>query len=174
VTGPVVVLVGPPGAGKTTVGEALSQRLGVALRDTDHDIEMAQGETVQDIFVTRGEPHFRELEEHAVAVALEEHAGVLALGGGAVLSEATRRLLHDRTVVFLDVSLSGAASRVGLGAGRPLLLGNVRSQLKSLLDARRPLYAEVADLTVDTDELDPAGVAEVIVDWLAKRSEEDA
>lgn len=165
-TAPLVVLVGPPGAGKTTVGHELATRLGATLRDTDADVEQSEGVTVQDLFVTHGEAYFRALEEQAVAVALAEHSGVLSLGGGAVLSEATRALLADHRVVFLDVSLSGAASRVGLGAGRPLLLGNVRAQLKALLDARRPVYAEVADLTVDTDDRGPDEVAELIVTWL--------
>lgn len=157
---PVVVLVGPPGAGKTTVADALAVRWGVAVRDTDRDIEAAEGATVQEIFIDHGEQHFRALEEAAVAAALAGHDGVLALGGGAVLSEGTRDLLVGHVVVFLDVGLSAAASRVGLGAGRPLLLGNVRSQLKSLMDARRPLYAEVAEHTVVTDDLDAQQVAD--------------
>lgn len=165
-TGPRVVLVGPPGAGKTTTGQVLATRLGLAVRDTDEDIATAAGAVVQEIFVEHGEAHFRALEEKAVATALGEHEGVLSLGGGAVLSDATRAALADHPVVFLDISLSGAARRVGLGAGRPLLLGNVRSQLKALLDARRPLYTEVAGLTVATDDLTPDEVADRIAGWL--------
>lgn len=166
---PRVVLIGPPGAGKTTVGRRIAERLSVAVRDTDHDVETSQGVTVQDLFVTHGESYFRALEEQAVSAALDSHDGVLSLGGGAVLSERTRTALASHTVVFLDVGLAAAVKRVGLGAGRPLLLGNVRAQLKGLLDARRPLYSEVASVTMVTDELDPSAVADQIVDWLEGR-----
>lgn len=160
--GPAVVLVGPPGAGKSTVGGILAGRWSVDVRDTDSDIEAAQGKTVAEIFFDAGEAVFRELERDAVAEALSTHRGVLALGGGAVTSESTRELLGGHRVVFLDVGLSEAASRVGLGGTRPLLLGNVRGRLKALLDARRPLYASVATHTVGTDALNPEAVADEI------------
>ncbi len=168
--GPRVVLVGPPGAGKTTVGELLASRLGVALRDTDADIVESEGRSIQDIFVTDGEPAFRALEERAVAAALAEHEGVLSLGGGAVLSSRTREALAGHRVVFLDVGLSGATSRVGMGAARPLLLGNVRSRLKQLLDERRPVYTEVATATVVTDDLSPDEVADAVLGAIEENS----
>lgn len=161
--GPVLVLVGPPGAGKTTVADAVAARWDVSVRDTDHDIEAASGVTVQEIFIDHGEQHFRALEEEAVAAALAEHRGVLSLGGGAILSETTRAALAGHTVVFLDIGLATAAARVGLGAGRPLLLGNVRSQLKSLMDARRPFYTAVATHVVVTDDLAVDAVADRVV-----------
>ena len=157
---PVVVLVGPPGAGKTTVAQALADGLGVSFRDTDQDIEAREGTSVQDIFVDHGEAHFRALEEKAVAAALADHDGVLALGGGAVLSAATREQLAQHRVLFLDVSLPAAVARVGMNGNRPLLLGNVRAQMKNLLDQRRPLYSEVARFTIVTDDLDSAQVAD--------------
>jgi shikimate kinase len=160
---PVVVLVGPPGAGKTTVARRVATRLGLVFRDTDLDVEEIAGTSVQDLFVEHGEQHFRALEEQAVATALAEHDGVLALGGGAVLSQASRDLLRQHRVVFLDTGLAAAVSRVGLNGNRPLLLGNVRSQMKGLMDRRRPLYAEVARHTILTDSLDAPQVVEQVL-----------
>lgn len=167
-TRPVVVVVGPPGAGKTTVAGLLAERLGVQVRDTDQDVEAAEGETVQDIFVGRGEPVFRRLEAAAVADALRTHDGVLALGGGAVMDDGTRALLADHTVVHLDVGLAQAAARVGMNSGRPLLLGNIRGQLKALMDSRRPLYREVATFTVDTNDLAPDEVVDRVLAELGR------
>jgi shikimate kinase len=154
------------GAGKSTVGALLAERLGVAFRDTDADIEAAAGRSVSDIFVESGEQHFRTLERDAVARALGSHDGVLALGGGAVLDEQTRALLAGHRVVFLRVGLSAAADRVGLGVSRPLLLGNVRGTIKRLLDERTPVYEAVATSVVDTDDRTPDEVVAEIASLL--------
>jgi shikimate kinase len=171
----MIVLVGPMGAGKTTVGALVADRLGAAVRDTDHDVEAASGRTISDIFVEDGEEAFRALERAAVADALATHDGVLTLGGGAVLDAGTRELLAGHDVVFLRVGLADAVKRVGLGTGRPLLLGNVRARIKTLLDERTPVYESVATLVVDTDGRSPEDVAEEIVAALAgaARSEEE-
>jgi shikimate kinase len=165
---PLVVLVGPPGAGKTTVGGLLAERLGVGLRDTDADVEESTGATIPDLFVDHGEAYFRTLERHAVATALTEHEGVLSLGGGAVLDAGTREALRGHRVVFLDVGLAEAVRRIGLGVSRPLLLGNVRAQLKALLDERRPMYEAVAWRTVDTDGQTPEQIVDDIASALTR------
>jgi shikimate kinase len=159
---PRIVLVGPMGAGKSTVAALLADAWGVTARDTDTDVEALEGRSVSDIFVDSGEAHFRDLERKAVAEALATHEGVLSLGGGAVLDPATRDLLAGHTVVFLKVGLSEAVKRVGLGSSRPLLLGNVRSRIKALLAERTPIYESVATLTVDTDGRPPDEVAAAI------------
>ena len=163
---PRVVLVGVPGSGKTTVGQLLAERLGVGFRDTDQDVERTEGRSVPDIFVEDGEPYFRSLERAAVATALAEHDGVLALGGGAVLDEGTRALLVEQPTVWLQVGASAGAHRVGLDVPRPVLLGNVRSRMVALLNERSPLYDAVARLRVDTETRTPDDVVDAIVEGL--------
>jgi shikimate kinase len=165
---PRAVLVGPMGAGKTTVAGILAETWDVAVRDTDQDVEAAEGRAISDIFVDSGEAEFRRLERDAVAAALATHDGVLALGGGAVLDAGTRELLAGHEVVFLRVGLSDAVKRVGLGTSRPLLLGNVRGQIKALLDERTPVYESVASVVVDTDGRTPEDVAREIDAALAR------
>lgn len=162
-TGPRVVLVGPMGAGKSTVARVLAERWGLEVRDTDADVERSEGRPISDIFVDSGEEYFRDREVDAVTTALAEHPGVLALGGGAVLDPRTQESLRGHTVVFLNVGLSEAVRRVGLGVGRPLLLGNVRGRVKQLLDERTPVYTSVATVVVDTDERSPDEVADAII-----------
>ncbi len=159
---PLVVLVGPPGSGKTTVGRLLAERRQVGFRDTDADVEAEAGTAIAEIFVDRGEAVFRELEREAVQRALAEHDGVLAVGGGAVTDAGTRSALASQRVVFLEVGLSDAVARVGLNRDRPLLLGNPRAQLRVMLEQRRALYEQVASVTVSTDGRTPAEVADAV------------
>ncbi|MGW6027052.1 shikimate kinase [Streptomyces sp. NPDC055099] len=166
-TGPQIVLVGPMGVGKSTVGALLAERLGTVYRDTDADIVAAQGREIAEIFVDEGEPHFRELERQAVRTALAEHEGVLALGGGAILDESTRALLvAPLPVVYLSMDVEEAVKRTGLNVARPLLAVNPRKQWRELMDARRHLYAEVARAVVATDDRTPEEVAQAVLDAL--------
>lgn len=160
---PRAVIVGPPGSGKTTVGSLLAQALGVSFRDTDTDIVERAGKPIPDIFVDDGEERFRALEREAVAAALSDHDGVLALGGGAVLAESTREMLAGHTVVYLSVDLSNAVARVGLDQGRPLLAMNPRATLRFLMEQRKPLYEQVAAHTIDTSGRTPEDVIDEIV-----------
>lgn len=164
--GPLIVLVGPMGSGKSTVGELLAQRLDVPYRDTDADIVAVEGREIADIFIDAGEPYFRELERAAVREAVVGHRGVLALGGGAILDDATRELLAGLPVVYLSLEAEEAVRRVGLNQARPLLAVNPRRQWRELMDARRPLYTEVARVVVATDERTPEEVAQAVLDAL--------
>ncbi|MFF8833011.1 shikimate kinase [Streptomyces sp. NPDC015131] len=165
-TGPLVVLVGPMGSGKSTVGALLAERLGVPYRDTDADIVAAEGREISDIFVEDGEEHFRALERAAVRDAVAGHTGVLALGGGAVLDAGTRELLTGLPVAYLSMDVEEAVRRVGLNTARPLLAVNPRRQWRELMEARRPLYTEVARVAVATDDRTPEEVAQAVLDAL--------
>jgi shikimate kinase len=156
---PVCVLVGVMGAGKSTVGALLAERLGVGFHDVDVAIEAAAGKPISEIFIDEGEEHFRAVERAAVADALASVDGVLALGGGAIMAEETRDALAGHTVVYLSVEFADAIKRVGLGQGRPLLTLNPRATLKHLLDQRRPLYEKVATHVVPTDGRTPEEIA---------------
>jgi shikimate kinase len=164
---PKAVVIGPPGSGKTTVGELLAERLGVTFRDTDHDVEAAAGKPIGEIFIDDGEEHFRALERAAVRDALATHEGVVALGGGAVLDAATQAELAGLPVVYLEVGLSDAVKRVGLASARPLLVLNPRSQFRKLMEERRPIYEGLASVQVKTDDRDPADVVDEVVKGLA-------
>ena len=163
-----VVLVGPPGSGKSTVGAALAELLGLPLHDTDAAVEASQGRTISDIFVEDGEPAFRALERAEVARALAEDEGVLALGGGAPVDPGTEQLLVGRTVVFLDVGIADASKRVGFDQSRPLLAVNPRASWVRLMKERRPVYERVATFRVDTAGRTPQDVAAEVAGLLGE------
>ena len=161
---PRAVVVGPPGAGKTSVGRLLAERWSVTFRDTDADVQRMAGKTISELFTDDGEEAFRQLEERALERALAEHAGVLAVGGGIVVSERNRERLAGHPVVYLAVGLAEGARRTGLSTARPLLAGvNPRATFKQLLDARTPLYREVAALELDTDGVVPERLVERVI-----------
>ena len=161
---PVAVLVGPPGAGKSTVGALLAERLGVGFVDSDTLVEQRAGRAISDIFLSDGEPAFRAMERDAVAEALAGHGEVLALGGGAVMTEGVRELLDGHAVVFLAVGLAAGVRRVGLSTARPLLAGvNPRATFSALLQERLPVYRAVARHEVATDDLEPDAVADAVL-----------
>jgi shikimate kinase len=160
---PVCVFVGMMGAGKTTVGQLVAARLGVPFHDVDAGIEASAGKPIPEIFIDDGEEHFRALEQAAVADALSGFDGVLAVGGGAILADETRKRFAGHTVVYLSVEVADAIKRVGLGAGRPMLAMNPRATLRHLLDQRRPMYEEVATVIVRTDGRTPDEVADEVV-----------
>lgn len=147
---PRVVLVGPPGSGKSSTGRALAELLGVGYHDTDAAVEQTAGRSISDIFVESGEPAFRALERAEVARALVSEDGVVALGGGAPVDPETEPLLAGHVVVFLDVGIADAAKRVGFDRSRPLLAVNPRASWVRLMGERRPVYERVATHVVDT------------------------
>jgi shikimate kinase len=155
----VAVLIGPPGAGKTAVGPLLAERLGTSFRETDADIAAVAGRPVSDIFIEQGEPAFRQLEREAAARALREHEGVLALGSGAVLDPDIQARLEGLPVVYLAADFGTVARRVGLERPHIVIPGNPRGRLRAMLAERRPLYEQLATVTVETDDLDPDELA---------------
>ncbi len=160
--GPAAILIGPPGAGKSTVGALLAALLGTGYTDTDTEVEQVAGKPVGDIFVQDGEADFRALERAAVARCVATHRGVLGLGGGAVMDPATQQLRAGQRVVYLQTSFTASAHRVGMDKPRPLLAINPRARLKELLKQRLPVYEGLAWLTVVTDDREPAEIAEEI------------
>lgn len=167
-TEPRAVLVGPPGAGKSTVGALLATRWGVSLRDTDREVEQAQGRSISDIFVDEGEAFFRQLERAEVLRSIRSHEGVLALGGGAVMDPVVQRALVGHRVAFLDVSIADASKRVGFDASRPLLVVNPRASWNRMMQARRPTYEAVATVRVDTAGRTPEQVAQDVATELGE------
>jgi shikimate kinase len=161
-----LVLIGAPGAGKSTVGKALSEKLNREFLDTDVLIQDSTGKTITDIFVVDGEEAFRAIELEVLADVLKSENTVISLGGGAPISEQAQTLITDSQslVIFLDVSLATAAPRVGFNRDRPLLLGNPRAQWQALSDRRRPVYERLADVVIKVDEMDVDAIVTAIVE----------
>ncbi|MEJ6548377.1 shikimate kinase [Corynebacterium sp. USCH3] len=163
---PRVVLVGPPGAGKSTVGHALGEVLRCAVVDSDTLLERDNAMSCGELFTMLGEPEFRRREEIYVAKALDSD-GVVSLGGGSVLSPATRRLLTQHTVVYLRVSVEEGTRRTAHLATRPVLAAadgeDPSERYREILTQREGLYQEVATHIVDADGRTPRHtVAEVL------------
>ena len=167
------LLIGPMGAGKSTVGAALAEKLNLSFADTDFLIESDQSKSVSDIFIEDGESHFRLVEESIVIDALRDGDGVLALGGGAVTSPITQTAIKNSTAlkIFLDISLSAVSPRVGFDSARPLLMVNPRQKWLEIMEARRPIYEELADVKIDVSELSIAEIVESII--LKRRNASD-
>jgi shikimate kinase len=151
---PKVILIGPMGSGKTTIGSLLAEKLGLSFRDTDHLIEEQEGKTVSQIFLDQGEDAFRAIEKRVLREELLTDGTVLSLGGGAPISIDAQSALRAIAshIIFLDISLSTVAPRIGFNRDRPLLLNNPRGQWQTLMEARRPIYEAVADTIINVDD----------------------
>jgi shikimate kinase len=151
---PKVILIGPMGSGKTTIGSLLAEKLGLNFRDTDHLIEEQEEKTVSQIFLDQGEDAFRAIEKRVLREELLTDGTVLSLGGGAPISIDAQSALRAIAshIIFLDISLSTVAPRIGFNRDRPLLLNNPRGQWQTLMEARRPIYEALADATINVDD----------------------
>jgi shikimate kinase len=166
-----LVLIGAPGSGKSTVGKLLAELLNVAFVDTDQIIESQERMSISDIFLTHDEIHFRKLERECVSSALmaaSRQISVISLGGGSILDPATQQELSPFIVVWLKVSIGEAMKRVGMNQARPLLLGNVRANMITLLEKRTPIYESLATVTIDTSQSTPAESAAQIEDFMSR------
>lgn len=163
-----VVLIGPPGAGKTTIGKALAKEIATEFIDSDSEIERITGKKISDIFVEEGEAVFRKTEVEIVTALLDGFEGVIALGGGAPINTQIQEALTgvEYPVIFIDVSISQAAKRIGFNKDRPLLLINPRQQWMNLMSERRPIYEKLASQTVNSDSQKPHEVAKLISEKL--------
>ena len=163
-----IVLIGPPGAGKSSIGKALAKELNLNFMDSDSEIEKISHKKISEIFIEDGEPAFRLLEVDVVRKVLADFDGVISLGGGAPINKEIQEVLQDANypVVFIDVSIAQAATRIGFNKDRPLLLVNPRQQWISLMNDRRPIYEKLASQTISSDNQKPHEVAKQISDKL--------
>jgi len=163
-----IVLIGPPGAGKSSIGKSLAKELNLNFIDSDSEIEKISHKKISEIFIEDGEPAFRLLEVDVVRRVLADFDGVISLGGGAPINPEIQEVLQDANypVVFIDVSIAQAAIRIGFNKDRPLLLVNPRQQWISLMNDRRPIYEKLASQTISSDNQKPHEVAKQISDKL--------
>jgi shikimate kinase len=167
---PRVILIGPMGSGKTTIGSLLAQRLGLNFRDTDHLIEEQEGKTVSQIFLDQGEDAFRVIEKRVLREELLTDGTVLSLGGGAPISIDAQSALRaiSSHIIFLDISLSTVAPRIGFNRDRPLLLNNPRGQWQTLMEARRPIYEAIADTIINVDDKSEEEIVTIVLSSLGE------
>lgn len=168
-----IVLIGAPGAGKSTVGSALAEALGYRFVDTDAAVEQRAGQTLADLFIDSGAPAVHSLERQVLAESLAQPEVVVALGSGALdVDEMSADVEGAGAVVWLRVTAPNAISRVGLNVPRPVSLGNVRSQFAELMKSREGRYSAAATHGVDTDHREVSDLVAQIHEMLAGGADE--
>ncbi|WP_293877095.1 shikimate kinase [uncultured Brevibacterium sp.] len=173
-----IALIGPPAAGKSTIGRLLAERLDIPLRDTDARIVEQHGD-IQQIFASRGEARFREIEREVVRRSLRElldRPGVVSLGGGAILNPGTRAQLKHPAIKVITIMIDADVARVRLGGSRRPLLDDDADPVaawQALVDERRPLYESVSTATVSASNEPPSTVVNRVVDVLTKLQREE-
>ena len=167
---PRVILIGPMGSGKTTIGLLVAGKLGLSFRDTDHLIEEQEEKTVSQIFLDQGEDAFRAIEKRVLREELLTDGTVLSLGGGAPISIDAQSALRAIAshIIFLDISLSTVAPRIGFNRDRPLLLNNLRGQWQTLMEARRPIYEAIADTIINVDDKSEEEIVTIVLSSLGE------
>ena len=162
-----IIFIGPPGSGKSSVGRELAILMNLSHIDTDSLIEAKTGKKIADIFLEDGESTFREIERKVVLESLKEDNSVISLGGGSVLDlEVAERLRHEPNVIYLEVSISNAAPRVGFNTDRPLLVANPRQQWLKLMETRKSIYEELGSKKVSTDNRKPKEIATEVLELI--------
>ena len=151
---PRIILIGPMGAGKSTIGIELAHRFEIESKDTDTQIADEVGQSIADLFIEKGEEYFRIKEKEILRRNLLGGDGILSLGGGACISPDSQSAVRasGSFIVYLKISLSVVAERIGFNRDRPLLLVNPRAQWQSLMNERAPIYEDLADVTIDVDK----------------------